>query len=157
MTATELGIGDLAPDITLRDDTGRPVALKDFRGRKVVLYFYPAAMTPGCTTQAVDFTADRPAFEEAGYAIVAVSPDPPEKLARFRDKESLGIVLLSDPDREAMTAFGAFGAKMMYGKQVTGVIRSTFVLDETGVITQAWRGVRAKGHVATVRKRLGLD
>ncbi len=151
-----VGVGDHAPSFELLDDTGAPVRLADFAGRKVVLYFYPAAMTPGCTTQALDFTADAAAFTGAGYAVVGVSPDPPAKLAKFRAKENLGITLLSDPERTVLTAYGAFGEKTMYGKKVTGVIRSTFVIDESGVIAVAQRNVRATGHVAKLARELGI-
>ncbi len=154
--ATPVSVGDPAPEFTLLDDTGTEVSLADFRGRKVILYFYPAAMTPGCTTQAVDFTAEAENLAAAGYAVLAVSPDAPAKLAKFRARDNLGITLLSDPERSVLTAYGAFGEKTMYGKKVTGVIRSTFVIDEAGVIAVAQRNVKATGHVAKLRRELGL-
>ena len=130
-----LNPGDTAPDFTLTDDAGTPVSLSGLRGRKVIVYFYPAAMTPGCTTQACDFTASYDALKADGYDVVGISPDPPAKLARFRDKEHLSITLLSDPDRAVLEQWGAFGEKKMYGKTVQGVIRSTVVLDEDGTVT----------------------
>ncbi len=151
-----VGTGDVAPAFTLSDADGNPVSLSDFAGRPVIVYFYPAAMTPGCTTEACDFTTARGSFDGGGYTVLGISPDKPEKLARFRDKEDLSIVLLSDPDRSVMSAYGAFGEKMQYGKTVQGVIRSTFVVGADGRIEQAWRNVKATGHVARVLKELGL-
>ena len=152
-----LSPGDTAPDFTLTDDTGADVSLSSLRGRKVIVYFYPAAMTPGCTKQACDFTDSLESLQAAGYEVLGISPDKPEKLGKFREKESLGIRLLSDPDREVMTAYGAFGEKKMYGKVVQGVIRSTFVVDEEGAVEVAQYNVKATGHVAKLRKDLGLD
>ena len=152
-----LSPGDTAPDFTLTDDTGAEVSLSGLRGRKVIVYFYPAAMTPGCTKQACDFTATQDAFREEGYEVLGISPDKPEKLARFRDKEALGIRLLSDPDEAVMSAGGACGEKKMYGKVVQGVIRSTFVVDEQGAVEVAQYNVKATGHVAKLRRDLGLD
>lgn len=152
-----LSPGDAAPDFTLPDADGAPVALADLRGSKVVLYAYPAASTPGCTAQAGDFRDSLASLQAHGYAVVGLSPDPPAKLARFRDAESLTFPLLSDPSREVLTAYGAYGEKSLYGKTVTGVIRSTFVLDEDGVVLSASYGVRAKGHVAKLRRELGID
>ena len=158
MAATpRLEPGQPAPDFTLADADGRPVSLHDLRGRKVVLYVYPAAMTPGCTTQACDFRDDLSVFSDAGYRVLGLSPDPPAKLARFRDKQSLTFPLLSDPSKEVLTAYGAYGEKSLYGKTVRGVIRSTFVLDEQGVVTSASYGVKAKGHVAKLRRELGVE
>src|SRR3954449_10677698 len=119
-----LSPGDPAPDFALPDADGKGVSLRDFRGRKVVVYFYPAAMTPGCTKQACDFRDNLSSLKSAGYAVVGISPDKPEKLAKFRDRRSVNFPLLSDPDRETLQAYGAFGEKLMYGKRVTGVIRS---------------------------------
>ena len=153
---TRLSPGDPAPDFTLPDDKGGEVTLSDLRGRKVIVYFYPAAMTPGCTKQACDFTENLGSFEAEGYSVLGISPDKPEKLGRFREKESLGITLLSDPDRSVMQAWGAFGEKQMYGKTVQGVIRSTFVVDEDGKVEVAQYNVKATGHVAKLRKDLGL-
>ena len=154
---TRLEPGTPAPDFTLPDADGTPVRLADLRGRKVVLYVYPAASTPGCTTQACDFRDSLSSLQAAGYAVLGLSPDEPEELARFRQRESLTFPLLSDPSKEVMTAYGAYGQKSLYGKLVTGVIRSTFVIDEQGVLTHAAYGVRAKGHVAKLRRELGLD
>src|SRR5213595_621560 len=124
---TRLTAGDPAPDFTLPTDDGRTVSLSDSRGRKTIVYFYPAAMTPGCTKQACDFTDSLDALKAQGYEVLGISPDKPEKLAKFRERDSLTITLLSDPDRSVLTAWGAFGMKKLYGKDVEGVIRSTFV------------------------------
>lgn len=149
--------GDVAPEFTLPDDTGTPRSLSDLRGRKVIVYFYPAAMTPGCTKQACDFSDNLEDLQGLGYEVVGISPDKPEKLARFRAKENLTITLLSDPEKTTLSQWGAFGEKKLYGKTVTGVIRSTIVLDESGVVTHAWYNVRASGHVAKLRRDLGID
>lgn len=151
-----LSPGDTAPDFTLTSDTGEEVTLSSLRGGKVIVYFYPAAMTPGCTKQACDFTENLGSFRAEGYDVLGISPDKPEKLGKFREKESLGITLLSDPDRSVMQAWGAFGEKQMYGRTVQGVIRSTFVVDESGAIEVAQYNVKATGHVAKLRKDLGL-
>jgi peroxiredoxin Q/BCP len=151
-----LAPGDLAPDFTLSDDTGTAVTLSQLRGSKVIVYFYPAAMTPGCTKQACDFTDSLDSLKGAGYEVLGISPDKAEKLAKFRDRDSLTITLLSDPDRSAMKAWGAFGRKLLYGKEVEGVIRSTFVVDEEGKVEVAQYNVKATGHVAKLRKDLGL-
>lgn len=149
--------GQPAPAWTLNDAEGRPVSLSDFAGRKLIIYVYPAAMTPGCTTQACDFRDNEAVFTQEGYAVVGVSPDAPEKLARFAEKESLPFPLLSDPDKEMLTAYGAYGEKKNYGKTVIGVIRSTFVVDEEGVLELAKYNVRAKGHVAMLARQLGVE
>ena len=149
--------GQTAPAWTLPDAEGREVSLSDFAGRKLVLYVYPAAMTPGCTTQACDFRDNEAVFAREGYAVVGVSPDAPTKLARFADKESLAFPLLSDESKEMLTAYGAYGEKMNYGKKVMGVIRSTFVIDEQGVIEVAKYNVRAKGHVGSLARQLGIE
>ena len=154
---TRLSPGDTAPDFTLPDADGKPVSLDSLRGRKVVVYFYPAAMTPGCTKQACDFRDNLSSLASAGYAVVGISPDKPEKLAKFRDRDSVNFPLLSDPDRSTLQAYGAFGEKTMYGKTVTGVIRSTFVVDEKGKVEIAQYNVKATGHVAKLRRDLGLD
>ncbi|MEO8106879.1 MAG: thioredoxin-dependent thiol peroxidase [Actinomycetes bacterium] len=151
-----LAVGDAAPDFTLDDDAGATVSLGDLRGRKVIVYFYPAAMTPGCTTQACDFTAAMTDFTSAGYTVLGISPDKPEKLATFRTQGAFNFTLLSDPSRETMTAYGAFGEKKLYGKTVVGVIRSTFVINEDGVIEQAQYAVKAKGHVAKLARELAI-
>ena len=152
-----LTVGEVAPDFTLTTDTGTSVTLSDLRGQRVIVYVYPAAMTPGCTTQACDFTDSLDSLTKDGYAVIGISPDTPAKLATFREKEGLRITLLSDPDRAVMTRWGAFGEKMMYGKKVTGVIRSTFVVGPDGTLTHAWYNVKATGHVAKLRRDLGLD
>ena len=149
--------GDQAPDFTLDTDTGDQVSLRDLRGRKVIVYFYPAAMTPGCTKQACDFTDSLESLRGAGYEVLGISPDKPEKLARFRDRDKLAITLLSDPDRTAMKSYAAFGEKKLYGKVVQGVIRSTIVVDEDGRVELAQYNVKATGHVAKLRKDLGLS
>jgi len=154
--APRLSPGDQAPDFTLPTDDGGTVSLRDLRGRKVIVYFYPAAMTPGCTKQACDFTDSLSSLEAAGYAVIGLSPDKPEKLAKFRARDGLSITLASDADRSVMTAYGAFGEKKLYGKVVEGVIRSTFVVDEEGRIELAQYNVKATGHVAKLRKDLGL-
>jgi len=151
-----LSPGDTAPDFTLPDDQGNEVSLADLRGRKVIVYFYPAAMTPGCTKQACDFTDSLDSLRADGFEVLGISPDKPEKLAKFRDRDALTIRLLSDADRSVMTAYGAFGEKKLYGKVVQGVIRSTFVVDEDGRIMLAQYNVKATGHVAKLRKDLGL-
>ena len=152
--STRLAAGDPAPDFTLPDADEKPVSLSDFRGRRVVVYFYPAASTPGCTKQACDFRDNLAELNDAGLDVVGVSPDKPAKLAKFRDKEGLTFPLLSDPDKTVLNAYGAFGEKQMYGKTVTGVIRSTFVIDADGKIEEAQYNVRATGHVAKLRKDL---
>jgi peroxiredoxin Q/BCP len=152
-----LSPGDTAPDFTLPDDQGGEVSLAGLRGRKVIVYFYPAAMTPGCTKQACDFTESLDSLRAQGFEVLGISPDKPEKLARFRDRDGLTITLLSDADKAVMTAWGAFGEKKLYGKVVQGVIRSTFVVDEDGRVEVAQYNVKATGHVAKLRKDLGLD
>ena len=155
--ATKLRPGDPAPDFTLPDADGSQVTLSSLRGRKVIVYFYPAASTPGCTKQACDFRDNLASLQSAGYAVLGISPDTPAKQARFRDEESVNFPLLCDPQRDVLTAYGAYGEKQMYGKTVTGVIRSTFVVDEEGKVEQAQYNVKATGHVAKLRKDLGLD
>jgi peroxiredoxin Q/BCP len=156
MSENRLSPGDAAPDFTLPTDDGSTVSLSDLRGRKVIVYFYPAAMTPGCTKQACDFTDSLDSLEAAGYEVLGISPDKPEKLAKFRERDSLTITLLSDQDKAVMTEWGAFGEKKMYGKVVQGVIRSTIVVDEDGKVEVAQYNVKATGHVAKLRKDLGL-
>ena len=157
MTATpRLSPGDPAPDFALPDADGNPVALSSYQGRKVVLYAYPAASTPGCTKQACDFRDSLESLRAQGYEVVGLSPDPVAKLARFRDAEGLTFPLLSDPGKEVLTAYGAYGEKQLYGKTVVGVIRSTFVIDEQGVVERAAYAVKATGHVAKLKKDLGL-
>lgn len=148
--------GDTAPAFTLPDADGNEVSLADRRGRKVIVYFYPAALTPGCTKQACDFTDNLDLLAGAGYDVIGVSPDKPEKLARFRDKESLKVTLVADPEKKVLESYGAFGEKTMYGRTVTGVIRSTFVVDEEGKVERALYNVRATGHVAKLIKDLAV-
>ena len=153
---TRLSPGDTAPAFTLPDSDGKDVSLGDFRDRKVVVYFYPAASTPGCTKQACDFRDNLAELNDAGFAVVGISPDKPEKLAKFRDAEALTFPLLSDPSRSVLDAYGAYGEKTLYGKKITGVIRSTFVVDEAGKIEQALYNVKATGHVAKLRRDLDV-
>lgn len=152
-----LEIGDTAPDFTLTDSTGTPVTLSDHRGERVIVYFYPAAMTPGCTTQACDFRDSLASLRGAGLTVLGISPDSPEKLAKFVEKEGLTFPLLSDPDKATMKEWGAFGEKKNYGKVVQGVIRSTVVVDADGTVELAQYNVKATGHVGRLRKQLGLD
>ena len=153
---TRLAPGDAAPAFTLPDADGKPVSLADFAGSRVVVYFYPAAMTPGCTTQACDFRDSLDSLAAAGVTVLGISPDKPEKLAKFRDRDAITFPLLSDPDRSVLEAYGAYGEKMMYGKKVTGVIRSTFVVGADGRLELAQYNVKATGHVAKLRRDLGL-
>ncbi len=152
-----LAPGDVAPDFALPTDDSGSVSLAGLRGRKVIVYFYPAAMTPGCTKQACDFTESLNTLEQAGYAVVGISPDKPEKLAKFRARDSLTITLASDADRAVMTSYGAYGEKKLYGKVVQGVIRSTIVVDEKGKVSLAQYNVKATGHVSKLRRDLGLS
>ncbi|HEX6501046.1 MAG TPA: thioredoxin-dependent thiol peroxidase, partial [Micromonosporaceae bacterium] len=152
MTQIRLAPGDPAPDFTLPTDTGERLSLSDLRGRKVVLYAYPAAMTPGCTKQACDFRDSLASLQAAGYEVVGISPDKPEKLAKFRERDALTFPLVSDEDRAVLTAYGAYGEKQNYGRTVQGVIRSTFVIDEQGRVEKAMYNVKATGHVAKLRR-----
>jgi thioredoxin-dependent peroxiredoxin len=152
-----LSPGDPAPEFSLPDADGKTVALADHRGRKVIVYFYPAAMTPGCTTQACDFRDSLDSLHGAGYTVLGISPDAPAKLAQFRERDHVTFPLLSDADRAVLQAYGAWGEKTLYGKTVTGVIRSTFVIDENGVVESAQYNVKASGHVAKLRRELGVD
>lgn len=149
--------GSPAPDFTLPDAQGRPVSLSDFAGRHVIIYFYPAAMTPGCTTQACDFRDNEAVFTGRGYAVVGISPDAPAKLAAFAEHESLPFPLLSDETKEVLTAYGAWGEKQVNGKTVTGVIRSTVVVDGDGVVELAEYDVKAAGHVRSLADALGVS
>ena len=154
---THLEPGAVAPDFTLLDQDEHPVSLHDFQGRRVILYFYPAAMTPGCTTQACDFRDSMSSLQGAGYAVLGISRDEPAKLRRFREDDALTFPLLSDPDHAVHEAYGAWGEKQNYGKTITGVLRSTFVIGEDGAVEHALYNVKATGHVARLRKTLGLD
>ena len=157
---TQLQPGNIAPAFTLLDADQRPVSLADFAGGRVIVYFYPAAMTPGCTIQAVDFDAALRDLATAGYQVVGVSPDSPEKLARFREMEHLGFPLLADPDLEVLKAYSAYGSKTLYGKAIEGVLRSTFIVDVdadgVGKVALAQYNVRANGHVAKLRREIGV-
>lgn len=153
---TNLEPGSAAPDFTLLDQDEHPVSLSDFRGRRVILYFYPAAQTPGCTTQACDFRDSLASLQGAGYTVLGISRDTPEKLRAFRDSDGLTFPLLSDLDHAVHEAYGAWGEKQNYGKTITGVLRSTFVVDEDGKVVEALYNVKATGHVARLRKTLGL-
>ena len=148
--------GDPAPAFTLPDADGNPVSLADYRGRRVILYAYPAASTPGCTKQACDFRDSLAELNGAGLDVIGISPDKPAKLAKFRDAEGLTFPLVSDPEKAVLTEYGAFGEKQMYGKTVTGVIRSTFVIGADGNVEVAQYNVRATGHVAKLRKDLSV-
>jgi peroxiredoxin Q/BCP len=154
----KLSEGDVAPDFSLPDADGNVVSLSSLRsgGRKVVVYFYPAALTPGCTKQACGFRDSLPSWSSAGYAVVGISPDKPEKLAKFREAEGLAFPLLSDPSRSVLEAYGAYGTKLLYGKEVTGVIRSTFVIGSDGRVERAMYGVKATGHVERLLKELAV-
>lgn len=155
-----LSAGNPAPPFTLPDADGHLVSLSDFAGQRLIVYFYPAAMTPGCTTQAIDFTAAMDEFSAAGLAVVGISPDPADKLSQFRDTESISFPLLSDSNRSTLQDWGAYGEKLLYGKHIEGVIRSTFVVDVdgsgSGTVAVAQYNVRAKGHVAKLRRELGV-
>jgi peroxiredoxin Q/BCP len=151
-----LSVGDPAPDFTLLDADGKEVSLASYRGRRVIVYFYPRASTPGCTKEACDFRDSLAQLNDAGIDVLGISPDKPAALAKFRDNEALTFPLLSDPDKVALTAYGAYGEKMNYGKVTMGVIRSTFVVGADGAIEKALYNVKATGHVAKVIRELGL-
>lgn len=155
--AVKLEPGDIAPAFALTDEDGNQVALSDFQGKKVIVYFYPAASTPGCTTQACDFTESLGSLASAGYQVLGLSKDELPALVKFKAEEHITFPLLSDPGLDIHKAYGAWGEKLMYGKTVTGTLRSTFVIDETGKIELALYNVKATGHVAMLRKRLGID
>ena len=155
MTDKRLAPGDPAPEFTLPDADGQPVSLSSYRGQRVIVYFYPAAMTPGCTTEACDFRDSLADLNDAGLAVLGISPDPPAKLAKFRDRDGLTFPLLSDPDHAVLEAYGAYGDKKLYGKTTVGVIRSTFVVGADGKLAQAMYGVKATGHVARLRAQVG--
>jgi peroxiredoxin Q/BCP len=156
VTTTRLEPGSLAPAFTLPDQDEQAVTLKDLRGGRVILFFYPAAMTPGCTKEACDFRDSLAPLQAAGYTVLGISPDEPEKLRRFRERDGLAYDLLSDPDHKVLSTYAAWGEKTNYGKTFMGVIRSTIVIDEKGRITHALYNVRATGHVARVRALLGV-
>ena len=152
-----LAVGDTAPDFSLPTHEGSTFELSAHRGEHVIVYFYPAAMTPGCTTQACDFRDSLSSLQSAGYQVVGVSPDSPVKLAKFAERDALTFPLASDPDHSTLEAYGAWGEKQNYGKTYTGVIRSTVVVGPDGTVEHAAYNVKAKGHVAKLRKDLGLD
>ncbi|TFC94083.1 MULTISPECIES: thioredoxin-dependent thiol peroxidase [Cryobacterium] len=151
-----LATGDQAPQFTLNDQDSNTVSLASYAGSKVVIYFYPAAMTPGCTKQACDFRDNVGSMASAGYQVLGISKDSPAKLKKFQETEQLTFPLLSDTDLAVHRAYGTWGEKNLYGKTVTGVLRSTFVIDESGRIDVALYNVKATGHVASLRKKLGL-
>ena len=156
MSESRLAAGDAAPEFALPDSDGKTVSLSDYRGRSVVVYFYPAAGTPGCTKQACDFRDNLAELDDAGFDVVGISPDAPAKLAKFVAAEGLTFPLLSDADRSVRQQWGAYGEKQNYGRTITGVIRSTFIVDADGRIAKAAYNVRATGHVAKLRKDLGI-
>lgn len=156
MTASRLAPGDPAPEFTLPDADGTEVSLSSLRGQRVIIYFYPAAMTPGCTKQACDFRDSLSSLAAAGYQVIGISPDGPAKLRKFAERDGLTFPLLSDPDHKVLEAYGAYGEKMMYGRKSVGVIRSTFVVDADGRIERAQYAVKATGHVARLRAELGV-
>ncbi|NTW38733.1 MAG: peroxiredoxin [Cellulomonadaceae bacterium] len=153
----QLAVGDVAPDFTLPTDDGGSVTLSQLRGHHVVIFFFPAAMTPGCTTQACDFRDSLGSLQAAGYTVVGISPDPVPRLAEFTESAGLTYPLASDVDRAVLTTYGAYGEKKLYGKTVTGVIRSTIVVDPEGAVELAQYNVKATGHVAKLRRDLGLE
>jgi peroxiredoxin Q/BCP len=155
VTDKRLAPGDPAPDFTLPDADGHPVSLSSFRGQRVIVYFYPAALTPGCTKEACDFRDNLADLNDRSVAVLGISPDQPSKLAKFRDKEALTFPLLSDPDHAVLEAYGAYGEKVLYGKKTVGVIRSTFVIDQECAIEKAMYGVKATGHVARLLTEIG--
>ncbi|MDQ1583461.1 MAG: thioredoxin-dependent peroxiredoxin [Microbacteriaceae bacterium] len=157
MTSTRLAEGDPAPTFTLPDQDGTPVSLGDFAGKNVIVYFYPAAMTPGCTTEACDFRDNLNSLKAAGYQVLGLSKDTPGKLKEFQERDGLNFPLLSDPDLAVHNAYGAYGEKSLYGKTVTGVLRSTFVVNPEGTIRLPLYNVKATGHVASLRRKLGVD
>jgi thioredoxin-dependent peroxiredoxin len=151
-----LAPGDKAPDFTLPDADGKPVSLSALRGQQVIVYFYPAAMTPGCTKEACDFRDSLSALAASGITVLGISPDAPARLAKFRDRDHLNFPLLSDPGHQVHQAYGAYGEKKLYGKVTVGVIRSTFVIDPDGVVAKAYYNVKATGHVERLRNELGI-
>ena len=156
MSDRRLEPGDEAPDFTLTDADGKQVTLSSLRGQQVIVYFYPAAMTPGCTKEACDFRDSIQSLAAAGVTVLGISPDEPARLAKFRDRDHLNFPLLSDPDHKVEQAYGAYGEKTLYGKTMIGVIRSTFVVDAEGKIARAYYNVKATGHVERLRKDLGI-
>jgi peroxiredoxin Q/BCP len=154
VTDQRLAPGDVAPDFALPDSGGQTVSLSSLRGQRVIVYFYPAAMTPGCTKEACDFRDNLGVLADAGLTVLGISPDTPEKLAKFRDKESLNFALLADPGRDVLKAYGAYGEKTMYGKKTVGVIRSTFIIGADGTVERAYYNVKATGHVGRLRQDL---
>ena len=153
---SKLETGSKSPSFTMQNQDGENVSLDSLKGKKTIVYFYPAASTPGCTTQACDFRDNINGLKSAGYTVLGISPDLPAKLKKFKDKESLNFELLSDPDNKVQEAFGAYGEKSMYGKTYLGTIRSTFVLDQNHIVTHALYNVKAKGHIEMLKKQLGI-
>lgn len=151
-----LKIGSTAPAFKLKNQDEKPVSLADFKGKKVIVYFYPAASTPGCTSQACDFRDNINSLKSAGFTVLGISPDEPAKLKKFKDKEKLNFDLLSDPDSKIQQKYGAYGEKSMYGKTYMGTIRSTFVVDKNGKLEHLFYNVKAKGHIEFLRKEMGI-
>jgi peroxiredoxin Q/BCP len=156
VTEHRLEPGDAAPEFTLPDADGKSVSLSSYRGRRVVVYFYPAAMTPGCTKEAIGFQDQLTTLDAAGVAVLGISPDEPSKLAKFRERDSLTFPLLSDPDTKVLQAYGAYGEKKLYGKTIVGVIRSTFIVDADGKVEKSFYNVKATGHVERILRELGI-
>ena len=152
----KLETGSAAPAFSLSNQDEQQVSLSDYSGHKVIVYFYPAASTPGCTTQACDFRDNINSLKSAGFKVLGISPDAPSKLKKFKDKEGLNFELLSDPDNKIQEAYGAYGEKSMYGKTYMGTIRSTFVVDESGKIQHSFYNVKAKGHIEFLRDKIGI-
>lgn len=151
-----LEAGDKAPNFKVLDQDGNKVSLSQFKGQKVILYFFPAASTPGCTKEACDFNDNLNPFKKAGYTVLGISPDETPKLAKFKANQKLNFALLSDPDLEVHKTYGSYGVKKLYGREYTGVLRSTFAIDEKGKISLALYNVKATGHVAMLRKLLEI-
>jgi thioredoxin-dependent peroxiredoxin len=151
-----LETGTTAPTFALKNQDGEDISLASYSGQKVIVYFYPAASTPGCTTQACELRDNINSLKSLGYQVLGISPDEPKKLKKFQEKEGLNFELLSDPDNSVQEAYGAYGKKSMYGKEYMGTIRSTFVVDESGKISHAFYNVKAKGHIDMLRTQLGI-
>lgn len=156
MTELRLAEGDKAPGFSLLNQDGKTIKFTAYKGQKLIVYFYPAAATPGCTKEALEFEENMKDLKDAGYTVVGISPDEPEKLKKFKANQGLSFELLSDPDKETHKLWGAFGEKSLYGRLYKGALRSTFVVDEKGKITQALYNVKATGHLKMLRGKLGI-